>query len=73
MGVLGLTLMLLGLLNLGTIACPTESPPRTIEAASGSGLLDSTEATWGTALSDPDVLSATNPTDILARAAVRLK
>lgn len=73
LGVLGLTLMLLGLLNLGTIACPTEPPPRTIEAAPGSGLLDSTEATWGTALPDPDVLSAADPADILARATVRLK
>lgn len=72
-GVLGLTLMLLGLLNLGTIAGPTEPPPRTIKAASGSGLLNSTEATWGTTLSGSDILSAANPAHILAGATVRLK
>jgi hypothetical protein len=68
LGVLGLTLVLLGLLNLRTISGSTSEPSTTspIETASGGGLLDSTKSTWGTALSSPNALSSANPDHVLA-------
>ena len=71
LGILGLTLVLLGLLNLRAIAGPSEpSAASTVEGISGSGLLDSTEAAWRAALSNPDVLSSANSTHIFARTTV---
>ena len=71
LGILGLTLVLLGLLDLRAIASPSEpSAPCTVEVISGSGLLNSTEAAWGAALSNPDVLSCANSTYIFARTTV---
>ena len=70
MGVLSLALVLLGL-NLGTIAGPSESSAAgTIEATSRSGLLYSTEATWGTALSNPDTLSSADSAHVLTGATI---
>jgi len=61
LGVLTLTLVLLGLLDLRTIASSTSEPPAasTVKTTSGIGLLNSTKATLRT-LSNPDVLSSAN-------------
>lgn len=70
MGVLGLALVLLGLLNLRAIAGTSEpSAASTIEGASGSGLRDS-KATWRTTLSNSDVLSSANSAHIFPRTTV---
>lgn len=73
--VLTLTLVLLGLLDLRAIAGPTSEPSTssTVKAASGSGLLDSTNATLGAALSNPNVLSSANSTHFLTRTTVGLE
>ena len=67
LGVLTLTLVLLRLLYLRTIAGPTSEPSAagTIEAASGGGLLDPTKAALGAPLSNTDVLSSANSTHVL--------
>lgn len=71
LGILGLALVLLRLLSLRTVAGHSEpSATSTIESAAGSGLLDSTKATWRATLPNSDVLSGANPAHIFARTTV---